>query len=431
MQNQSRIPNLVVDGVGSRVLGEHHASRSSNLRRSASLACLSVAVFLGGCDVLSRDGPATRSIDAGATETVRAPDAAALFQYVLMDVDQAAIANFGLPTASSLYTTFGNDRGPAPQILVGVGDILQITVFESQSGGLFIPLEAGSRAGNFVTMPPQTVDRKGTITVPYAGEIQAVGRSIPDLQKAIEKALASRAIEPQVVITLGTQSSSQVSVIGDVNTASKVNVGPAGDRVLDVLAKANGIIHPGYETYVTVQRGTRKATVYFDTILADARENIFVKPADTIYVYREAHSFLAFGAVRASGRIEFGSTQISFAEAVGKAAGLDDARADPRDVYLYRTVSRERMAKANVPLDKFPVGQKEIPVIFKANLRDPASYFAAQKFQLADKDVVYVSNSGAYELYKFLTLLNNTSDTIANVPSNLATARNAGKSLGQ
>ena len=392
---------------------------------------ISLATLLAGCDVLSRDGPSTRSIEAGASEVVRAGDEKPVFEYVLMDIDQAAVALFGTPPASSLFATFGNDRGPAPEIRIGVGDVVQIAVFESQSGGLFIPPDAGARPGNFVTLPQQTVDRKGTVTVPYAGDLPAVGRTIPELQKAIEKALANRAIEPQVLISLVSQRSSQVSVVGDVNTPSKMEVGPAGDRVLDVIAKANGIRNPGYETYVTVQRGTRKATVYFDTILANSRENIFVLPADIVYVYREPHTYLAFGAVRTPGQHEFGRTEISFADAVAKASGLDDGRADPRDVFLYRSVPRSLLAKANVPLDKFPQNKSDIPVVFKANLRDPASYFAAMKFKLTNRDVFYVSNSGAHELYKFLTLLNNTSDTIANVPANLATARNAARSLGQ
>src|SRR5215471_12236648 len=37
------------------------------------------------------------------------------------------------------------------------------------AGGLFIPLEAGIRPGNFIRLPNQAVDNNGNITVPYAG----------------------------------------------------------------------------------------------------------------------------------------------------------------------------------------------------------------------------------------------------------------------
>ena len=416
------------DPLGDRAmsaLGAEDAGSSLRLSRRSVLlgACgLGQAFVLTGCGILTRDGP-----DAGALEFNASVDVASgdgpVFNYVLLDIDEKAVAIFGTPPVSSLYATFGHDKMPAPEIRVGVGDVVQVTIFESQSGGLFIPSDAGSRPGNFITIPAETIDRRGTITVPYAGDIPAVGRTIPDLQNAISKALSNRAIEPQTVITIGSRASAQASVLGAVNTPAKIEVSVGGDRVLDMIARAGGINAPGYEIYVTVQRDTRKATVYFDTILANSRENIFIRPGDIIYTYREPHRYVAFGAVKTPGEIDFGAPELTLVEAVAKAAGLDDARADPRDTFLYRATPRILLEHDNVPLDKFPNDQALIPVVFRANFRDPASYFAATHFKLSDKDVIYVSNAASYELYKFLTLLNNSSATIANVPINLASAK--------
>ncbi|SNB52689.1 polysaccharide export outer membrane protein [Rhodoblastus acidophilus] len=385
--------------------------------------------LLGGCSILSRDGPSVESIEGAAAASVAA-GAGPVFDYVLLDITEQAVKIFGTPPVSSLFATFGRDKGPPPEIRVGVGDVVQVTVFEAQAGGLFIPAEAGVRPGNYVTIPPEVVDRRGTLTIPYAGRIPAVGKTIPDLENAITQALSNRAIEPQVVVSIVSRSSSQASVVGAVNTPSKIEVGPKGERVLDMIAKANGINAPGYEIYITVQRGNRKATVYFDTILANPKENIFIRPGDTIYAYRDPHRFSAFGAVRTSGLIDFGQPRLTLVEAVAKASGLDDARADPRDVFLYRNSPRDLLLDANVNLDKFPPDQDTIPVIFRANFRDSSNYFAALDFKLSNKDVIYVSNSGAYELYKFLDLINNTSTTAATVPYNLATSRASGAALG-
>ena len=51
---------------------------------------------------------------------------------------------------------------------------------------------AGARPGNFVDLPAQAVDQKGNITVPYAGEIPAAARTLPDIQQAIADLLALR-----------------------------------------------------------------------------------------------------------------------------------------------------------------------------------------------------------------------------------------------
>ncbi len=69
-------------------------------------------------------------------------------------------------------------------------DVVSVTIFESQSGGLFIPADAGSRAGNFVTIPNQTVDRNGTITVPYAGRVRASGPFFDEVHSSRSKSFS-------------------------------------------------------------------------------------------------------------------------------------------------------------------------------------------------------------------------------------------------
>ncbi len=79
---------------------------------------------------------------------------------------------------------------PLPRITLGIGDVVSITIFEAEPGGLFIPTEPGARPGNFVTLPNQVVDTNGNITVPYAGTIRAVGRTPAEVQEAVNEALS-------------------------------------------------------------------------------------------------------------------------------------------------------------------------------------------------------------------------------------------------
>ena len=409
-------------------------------RRGLAGAALLASFVVAGCSSLSRDGPSQLAILDGATATLQQASGSPIINYAVVDINKSILEVFSQIKGDSLYSTFGGDRGAAPVIRIGVGDVVQVTVFESQAGGLFIPAEAGVRPGNFVTLPPQQVDRSGAISVPFAEDVHATGKTIPELQAEIRKRL-SRAIDPQVIVTLINQRSSQVSVVGDVRAPNKIDVNPRGDRLIDVLAKANGIVHPGYETYVTVRRGARSATVYFDDIVANPNENIFLRPDDTVYVYREPHKFVAFGAFGATGAagasgglnnlLEFGSAKLSLAEAVAKAGGLYDSRADPAQVYLYRPVDRDLLERAGVDVAQFDPREKLISVIFRANFRDPISFLVAQHFYMADKDILYVSNSDAYELYKFLDLLNNVSTTVEKVPVSIANAKAAGQAIGR
>jgi polysaccharide export outer membrane protein len=44
-------------------------------------------------------------------------------------------------------------------------------------------------------------------------------------------------------------------------------------------------------------------------------------------------------------------------------------------------------------------------VIYRINLRDPASFFAAQEFAIQDKDVIYVSNAPIADFQKFANMV--------------------------
>ncbi len=46
-----------------------------------------------------------------------------------------------------------------------------------------------------------------------------------------------------------------------------------------------------------------------------------------------------------------------------------------------------------------------MPVIYNLNLRDPAGYFLATKFEMRNKDVIFTSNAQSVESGKVLTYM--------------------------
>jgi polysaccharide export outer membrane protein len=382
----------------------------------ATFVCLMAA----GCAALPTGGPSSkRIVDDAAASLVSDPNAV-VFNYALLDINRAVLDRVVAIGPGSFFKSFGNRRGPPVAIRVGVGDVIQVSVFESSSGGLFIPAEAGSRPGNFVTFPAQTVDRSGTISVPFAGEVQAAGRSLMEIQKDIEVRLAKRAVEPQAVISLAEQNTSEVAVVGEI--ANKFKIRAAGERILDMISRAGALKYPGHEMFVTLQRGKQKATVYFPTLISNPDENIYVVPGDTLYVYREQQRFVAVGALGSAGLTSgltglyaFDQERLSLNEAVAKAGGLLDTRANPGQVFLYRMEYRETLDALKIDLKKFPRHQKFIPTIYRANFRDPSSFFFAQGFPMRHKDIIYVSNADSVELTKFLDFLRTITSTVASV----------------
>jgi polysaccharide export outer membrane protein len=293
-------------------------------------------------------------------------------------------------------------------------------VFEAAAGGLFIPVEAGVRPGNFITLPNQNVDTEGNITVPYAGAVKAEGRTPGEVQQDIVAALRNRAIEPQAVVALVDQRTSLISVLGEVNAPSRFPANAAGERILDAITRAGGPKGQGFDTWVMLERKGRRATLPFGALVYEPANNVYAQPNDTIYVYREPQQFLAFGASGRQGQFNFEAWRVSLAEAVGKSGGLNDTLADPASVFLYRGEPREVAVRLGIDVKKFSTPM--IPVIYSVDFRDPSGYFLGTKMQVRNKDVLYVSNASSVEVAKFMQHLRLINATV-NDP--LVTATNA------
>jgi len=371
-----------------------HSFAKSYLFKPAFLAA---ALALGACSTNPGSGPLVDDVN-NHVQTENAP------AYELVPLNPATVNILHTHEPKGLAGAFTDKRPPA-SIVFGVGDVVSVTIFEAAAGGLFIPAEAGVRPGNFVTMPDQSVDNDGFITVPYAGQIKAAGRTAVEIQRSIIEKIGNRAIEPQAIVAMSSQRTQLISVLGEVNSPARYPASAAGakDKVLDAITRAGGIKGQGFETWVMLERGGRRATVPFENLVMTPENNIYVRPDDSIYVYREQQKFLAFGASGQSGEFNFDAWRINLGEAVGKAGGLLDAQAEPAGVFLYRREPRDVAAQLGIDVSKYTT--ETIPVIFSINLRDPGGFFLATKVMMKNGDVIYVSNSRNVEVAKFLNYL--------------------------
>jgi polysaccharide export outer membrane protein len=355
-------------------------------------------------------GPSSADIKAGV------PLEAGGLPFGLVKLTPEAVSVLHQYEPRGLVGAFKDTKPPA-SLNFGVGDTLSVTIFEAAAGGLFIPAEAGVRPGNYVTLPDQSIDNDGNITVPYAGTIKAAGRTAVQVQNDIVAAIRNRAIEPQAVVNVTNQRTSLISVLGDVNTPSRfgASASGAGDRILDAITRAGGIKNAGYGTWVMLERNGKHATVPFENLVTNSANNIYVQPNDRIYVYTEQQKFIALGATGQSGEFNFDAWRINLAEAVGKAGGLIDSQADPDATFLYRAEPRDVAERLGVDVAKFP-GAATVPVIFSINLRDPGGFFLATKTQMRNGDIIFVSNAHSVEVTKVLqyirVILATTSDTV-------------------
>jgi len=368
------------------------------MKPAAFYICLAGAV-LTTCSYLPTAGPTTAKVIDEATQDSQT-------RYNVVDINSNVVAVLlGQPPAS-FRTRFGTEANPPPP-KIGIGDTISVSIWEAAGGGLFgssttTGVSPGSRN---VTIPEQVVGRDGAITVPFAGRVPVAGRTLVEVQRIIEQRLAEKAIEPQAIVTITKSVTNAVTVSGEVVSGARVPLSVNGDRLLDLIALAGGAKSPVYETFVRLSRKGATATIPMERLVSDPRENIYALPGDVLTLVRIPQSFSVFGATGDNAQVTFSAEQINLAEALAKAKGLQDLRADPAGVFLFRYEPPAVVGALGAPqLGTGP--DKTSPIVYRLDLSDAHSYFLAQRFPIEDKDVIYVANAKLNELQKFFTLLN-------------------------
>src|SRR5262245_9819522 len=326
------------------------------LHRSFAVAAVALAGLTAGCDTLLLPASGPNSVVLWSEGPWHGPP------YGLVPLSPHVVQvleEFGPKTLTGIF----GDHRPPPEIKFGIGDVVSVSIFEAAAGGLFIPAEAGVRPGNFVTLPNQPVDTKGFISVPYAGLVPTAGKTPAQVEAEIVGRIKNRAIEPQAVVAIVTQNTSLITVIGEVNTVltnttGRVPAQPAGERLLDVITRAGGLKDQGQDTWVVLERRGRRAAVPFGSLIYEHGNNIWAWPGDTIYLYKEPQTFLAFGAAGQQGQFPFSAGgassawRMTLAEAVAAAGGMLDLQADPGSVFLFRREPRDLAQRLGVDCSK-------------------------------------------------------------------------------
>lgn len=357
------------------------------------------ALVLSGCASLPASGPASRDVQG---ETARDSER----RYAVVDVSDQTLSVLRRRGADASLTSFGTYGGGSVEPRVGAGDVVSLTIWEAGSGGLFssaMPIEKFSSGSRAAAIPEQTVGRDGMITVPYAGRIRAAGRSTHEIQREIERALEGKAIQPQALVTVTKPLSNTVTVLGEASGGARVPVSPKGDRVLDVIASSGGVRAPINESFVQLSRGRRTLRVAMTRVAADPRENVYVRPGDVLTVIRDPQTFFAQGATGRNSEIPFDAEGISLMQALTKAGGLLDYRADPSGVFVFRYES-ESIARGLPEAAGVPAVGRQVRVVYHFDLRDPEKMFIAEQFRIFNRDLVYVTNAPLMEAQKVLQL---------------------------
>lgn len=399
-------------------------ARSSDTWRKKAMAPLGLvlaSVGLSGCSTLGGDGPTTKQIAAA--------EGTALVESVIevVDLDSVATDKLRAHHAPRLFSeTFGDVSATAS--VIGPGDVLEVSITEAPPAVLFgggagdSALRAPTAASNVQpvsssrgwTSPQQLIDRDGTIFVPFAGTIPVTGRSLREIEQAVTDRLRNKAHQPQVIVRRVANSAATVTVLGEVGQSGRIPISAHGERLLEIIAAAGGPKQPLTKTLVQVSRDQTVLTLPMATITGDPRQNIVMKPNDVVSLLFQPYSFTALGASGQSNEVFFEGPDFNLANALGRVNGLDENRADPKGVFVFRFEDPAVLDPASIA-DKPRTADGKVPVIYRVNLRSPANLFLIQRFPIQHQDVVFISNAPLVDFSKFLGIISSTIFSAAGV----------------
>ena len=350
---------------------------------------MAAALLAAGCAAAPRSGPTAAAVLAAA-----APPEGEVAPFALAVVDPATLAVLERRRVAPPQD-LAQPAGAGAQ-RIRVGDVVSVTIWEAVDGGLFAAPAGGARGS---ALPAQRVGPSGTLGVPYGGRVKAAGRTAEQVGAAVEASLVGKAIEPQALVTVTESPAAAVTVIGDAaETSARVPVADVGERVLDVIAAAGGVKVPAHRALVRLTRDDRTAETHLARILREPAQNVRVKAGDTIALLDQGASYVVLGAAERPARVPFATERVTLDQAIAEAGGLDDARSNPGAVFVFRHEDADVVAAVTGR----PTPGPTAPIVYNLDLTDPVALFLAQRFEVADRDVIYVANAELADAVKVL-----------------------------
>jgi len=167
---------------------------------------------------------------------------------------------------------FGEESAKQAEFYLGPGDVLEVSVWKD---------EALSRQ---VVVRPD-----GNISFPLIGDVQAQGRTVDELRKAVEDKIKGFVPDAPVNVMVMEVGSPKVYVVGKVGKPGVYIMGEPM-RVMQVLAMAGGMTTFAQADDIIIIRNENEGQEVFEfnygRVAAgkDLEQNIRLRPGDTVVI---------------------------------------------------------------------------------------------------------------------------------------------------
>ena len=278
------------------------------------------------------------------------------------------------------------DSLPELEYRIGPLDMVQVVVWEHPE--LTSPMGQYQPAG-------QKVTTDGKLFYPYAGELQAAGLTAQELRTEITKRLSDKILnDPQVDVRVTGYNSRKAFVAGAVVKPGFVPFNENPMTIPDAIAGVGGFSDKADLSAMQLRRGDKVYNInYLDAFKSNLPlERMMVQPSDQIFVpalteTQKDNKVYVMGEVARTGIVNIYNGNLTLAEALASAGGLQALNATSRGIYVIRNTSETKID------------------VFQLNAKNAMALAMADRFQLNSRDIVYVDASGLATWNRLISLI--------------------------
>lgn len=347
-------------------------------------ACLP---FLVACSDLPSVGPQAGAIMRDAA----AKDASYAIYPVTRDT-LPALKSWPMRSGPAVSGWLSRKKGAAGQ-RIAPGDTLDVTIWDNGDSSLLA--QTGQK---MVAMPALRVSPEGAVFLPYVDEVSISGLSPEEARARIQEQFSAIVPDAQVQLhhTAGRQSS--VDLISGVSKPGNYTMPDRDYTVLSLIAEGGGIASGLTNPQVRLMRGGELYGISAARLLKSPGLDTTLRGGDKVYVETDGRYFLALGAAAKQAQIPFPSDELTALDAAALIGGVNGARGNPKGVLVLRDYD-DRALRADGS------GPAKERMIFAIDLTTADGLFSAGEFQIADRDLVLVTESSISKAETVLGLI--------------------------
>ncbi|MDT4855609.1 putative polysaccharide export protein, PEP-CTERM sytem-associated [compost metagenome] len=231
----------------------------------------------------------------------------------------------------------------------------------------------------------------GTLFYPYAGSVEAAGKTIEELRALIASQLTRVVAEPQVDVSVLRFASQKVLLSGAFGKTGPVPVTNTPLNLLDAVGQGGVQASAADISGLVLKRDGREYVVDLDTLNRkdSVLHNIYLKDGDQLHLpYNDNKKVYVLGEVASARSLFFKGSSMNLTDALGTVGGLRQETSSGKEVYVIRGVDDL---------------QRDVAKVYQLNLKSPSAFILAEHFKLQPQDVVYVGPADVTRWNRFIS----------------------------